>query len=149
MMSTMARSAPVVDQDVSAVHGGAADMTDIERRLAPSFERSEPRQRAMAPATEFHGPCPRECPVILVSGIRRRSDGARTDRTARSRPACGHTAPRDVSPLTGTATILAPATAEGPPRASEEALGGPEIRLGAVGQRPYAPPSRALVPRGQ
>jgi SRSO17 transposase len=48
MMSTMARSAPVVDQDVSAVQGGAAYMTDIERRLAPYFERSEPRQRAMA-----------------------------------------------------------------------------------------------------
>jgi SRSO17 transposase len=48
MISTMAPSAPVVDQDVSAVQGGAAYMTDIERRLAPYFERSEPRQRAMA-----------------------------------------------------------------------------------------------------
>lgn len=48
MMSTRAPSAPAVDQDVSAVQGGAAYMTDIERRLAPYFERSEPRQRAMA-----------------------------------------------------------------------------------------------------
>jgi len=48
MMSTIAPSAPVVDHDVSAVQGGAAYMTDIERRLAPYFERAEPRQRAMA-----------------------------------------------------------------------------------------------------
>jgi SRSO17 transposase len=48
MMSTMEPSAPVVDQDGSTVQGGAAYMTDIARRLAPYFERSEPRQRAMA-----------------------------------------------------------------------------------------------------
>jgi SRSO17 transposase len=48
MMSTMEPSAPVVDQDVSTVQGGAAYMADIERRLAPYFERAEPRQRAMA-----------------------------------------------------------------------------------------------------
>jgi SRSO17 transposase len=48
MMSTMAPSAPVVDQDVAAVQGGAAYLTDIERRLAPYFERAEPRQRAIA-----------------------------------------------------------------------------------------------------
>src|SRR2546430_13799120 len=48
MMSTMEPSAPVVDQDVSAVRGGAAYLSDIERRLAPYFERAEPRQRAMA-----------------------------------------------------------------------------------------------------
>ena len=48
MMSTMDPSAPVVDQDVSAVQGGAAYLSDIERRLAPYFERAEPRQRAMA-----------------------------------------------------------------------------------------------------
>jgi hypothetical protein len=34
--------------DVSAVHGGVAYGRDLERRLAPSFERAEPRQRAMA-----------------------------------------------------------------------------------------------------
>jgi SRSO17 transposase len=48
MMSTMEPAAPVVDQDVSAVQGGAAYLSDIERRLAPYFERAEPRQRAMA-----------------------------------------------------------------------------------------------------
>jgi SRSO17 transposase len=48
MMSTMEPSAPIVDQDVSAVQGGAAYLNDIERRLAPYFERAEPRQRAMA-----------------------------------------------------------------------------------------------------
>jgi SRSO17 transposase len=48
MMSTMAPCAPVVDQDVSAVQGGAAYLSDIARRLAPYFERAEPRQRAMA-----------------------------------------------------------------------------------------------------
>jgi SRSO17 transposase len=37
-----------VDQDVSAIQGGAAYVSDIERRLAPYFERAEPRQRAMA-----------------------------------------------------------------------------------------------------
>jgi hypothetical protein len=31
-----------------AVHGGNAYLADIERRLAPSCERAEPRQRAMA-----------------------------------------------------------------------------------------------------
>jgi SRSO17 transposase len=48
MIPTMEPGAPVADQDVSAVQGGAAYLTDIERRLAPYFERSEPRQRAMA-----------------------------------------------------------------------------------------------------
>jgi SRSO17 transposase len=48
MRSTMAPFAPVVDQDVSAVQGGAAYLSDIERRLAPYFERAEPRQRALA-----------------------------------------------------------------------------------------------------
>jgi SRSO17 transposase len=44
----MEPSAPVVDQDVSAVQGGAAYVTDLERRLAPYCERAEPRQRAIA-----------------------------------------------------------------------------------------------------
>lgn len=38
----------LVDQDRSVVPGGAAYLNDIERRLAPYFERAEPRQRAMA-----------------------------------------------------------------------------------------------------
>jgi SRSO17 transposase len=36
------------DQEVSVVPGGAAYLHDIERRLAPYFERAEPRQRVMA-----------------------------------------------------------------------------------------------------
>jgi SRSO17 transposase len=48
MMSMMEPYAPCVDQDIAAVHGGVAYLSDIERRLAPYFERAEPRQRAMA-----------------------------------------------------------------------------------------------------
>jgi SRSO17 transposase len=48
MMPTHEPTAPALDEDISAVQGGAASLTDIERRLAPYCERSEPRQRAMA-----------------------------------------------------------------------------------------------------
>src|SRR6267142_2445268 len=48
MMLTKERDAPPLEQDVPMVQGGAAYLTDIERRLAPYFERAEPRQRAMA-----------------------------------------------------------------------------------------------------
>jgi SRSO17 transposase len=48
MIPIMEPSALALDQDVPAVQGGAAYLTDIERRLAPYFERAEPRQRAMA-----------------------------------------------------------------------------------------------------
>jgi SRSO17 transposase len=48
MMLTMEPYALHVDQDISAVQGGAAYLMDIERRLGPYFERAEPRQRAMA-----------------------------------------------------------------------------------------------------
>src|ERR671937_666693 len=41
-------SLPLVDQEISAVQGGTAYLTDIERRLAPYFARAEPRQRALA-----------------------------------------------------------------------------------------------------
>ena len=37
-----------LEQDAALVQGGAAYLSDIERRLAPYFERAEPRQRAMA-----------------------------------------------------------------------------------------------------
>jgi SRSO17 transposase len=40
-------TAELVDQDRAVVPGGAAYLHDIERRLAPYFERAEPRQRAM------------------------------------------------------------------------------------------------------
>jgi SRSO17 transposase len=49
IMMLMNESTPdLVDQDASVVPGGAAYLHDIERRLAPYFERTEPRQRAMA-----------------------------------------------------------------------------------------------------
>jgi SRSO17 transposase len=48
IMSTMEPFAPDVDQDIAAVQEGAAYLSDIERRLAPYFERAELRQRAMA-----------------------------------------------------------------------------------------------------
>jgi SRSO17 transposase len=38
----------LLDQEASVVPGGAAYLDDMERRLAPYFERAEPRQRAMA-----------------------------------------------------------------------------------------------------
>jgi SRSO17 transposase len=41
-------TADLIDQDASVVPGGAAYLHDIERRLAPYFERAEPRQRVMA-----------------------------------------------------------------------------------------------------
>jgi SRSO17 transposase len=47
-MSTREPFAPSMDQDIATVQEGAAYFTDIERRLAPYFERAEPRQRAMA-----------------------------------------------------------------------------------------------------
>jgi SRSO17 transposase len=47
-MSPMEPFAPSRDQDIVAAQEGTAYLTDIERRLAPYFERSEPRQRAMA-----------------------------------------------------------------------------------------------------
>src|SRR5919106_6993328 len=48
MMLTTEPAAPPLDQDVPVVQGGAAYLADIERRLAPYFERAEPWQRAMA-----------------------------------------------------------------------------------------------------
>jgi SRSO17 transposase len=48
MMLTTESCALRVDQDISAVQGGTGHLTDVERRLAPYFERAEPRQRAMA-----------------------------------------------------------------------------------------------------
>lgn len=48
-MIRMHKSTPdLAEQDASVVPGGAAYLHDIERRLAPYFERTEPLQRAMA-----------------------------------------------------------------------------------------------------
>src|SRR5918996_5912332 len=49
IMRLMHESTPeMADQDASVVLGGAAYLHDIERRLAPYVEGTEPRQRAMA-----------------------------------------------------------------------------------------------------
>jgi SRSO17 transposase len=48
MMPTQEPPAPPEDQDVAVVQGGAADLTDIARRLTPDLARAEPRQRALA-----------------------------------------------------------------------------------------------------
>jgi SRSO17 transposase len=70
MMSTRAPGAPVVDQDVSTVQGGAAYLRDSERRLAPYFERAEPRQRALAYLCGLLSPAERKTSwqVAEVSG---------------------------------------------------------------------------------
>jgi SRSO17 transposase len=49
IMMLLNESTPeLVDQEVSVVPGGAASLHDIDRRLVPYFQRTEPRQRAMA-----------------------------------------------------------------------------------------------------
>jgi hypothetical protein len=47
-MLTMDPSALLLAPDVSALHGGVTYLSDINRRLAPYFERGEPRQWALA-----------------------------------------------------------------------------------------------------
>jgi hypothetical protein len=44
----MERSARLVAPDVTAVQGGAAYLTAMAQRLAPSLTRAEPRQWALA-----------------------------------------------------------------------------------------------------
>jgi hypothetical protein len=70
MMLTKERSAPPREQEALVVPGGAAYMTAIERHLAPSFERVEPRQRAMASLRGLLSPAERKhsWPVAEVSG---------------------------------------------------------------------------------
>jgi SRSO17 transposase len=46
--STDVPTLPTTDEAARLVQGGLAYLTDIARRLAPYFERAEPRQRAMA-----------------------------------------------------------------------------------------------------
>ena len=48
MIPRLEQPAPSVDQAISVAQGGTASLTDIERRLAPYFERAEPRRHAMA-----------------------------------------------------------------------------------------------------
>ena len=69
-MLTNERDAPPLEQDVPRVEGGAASMTDRECRLAPSVERIEPRQRAMASRRGLLSPAERKnsWQVAEVSG---------------------------------------------------------------------------------
>lgn len=46
-MMTQDSPAPLAEHEILAVQGGMVYMTDLERRLAPYFERAEPRQRAI------------------------------------------------------------------------------------------------------
>jgi SRSO17 transposase len=68
MIPTMASGVPGVDQDVSAVQGGAAYLTDLERRLAPDVERAEPRQRARASLRGLIRPVERQNSWPLAAG---------------------------------------------------------------------------------
>jgi SRSO17 transposase len=60
MMATHEDMPPTLDLDVSVVQGGAAYLNDIERRLVPYFERSEPRQRALTYLRGLLGPAERK-----------------------------------------------------------------------------------------
>jgi SRSO17 transposase len=60
-MRVMHESIPaLIDQDRAVVPGGAASRHDLERRLAPYFERAEPRQRAMASLRGLLSPAERK-----------------------------------------------------------------------------------------
>src|ERR1700752_5170286 len=50
----------LVDQDGAVIPGGAAYLSDIERCLAPSFERAEPQQRTMASRRGLLSPAERK-----------------------------------------------------------------------------------------
>jgi SRSO17 transposase len=60
MMLTKELGTPPLEHDAAMVQGGAAYMREIERRLAPSFERAEPRQRAMASLCGLLSPAERK-----------------------------------------------------------------------------------------
>jgi hypothetical protein len=56
----------LADQDASVIPGGAAYLHDLERRPAPYFERTEPRQRAMADLRGLLSPAERKYSWQLV-----------------------------------------------------------------------------------
>jgi SRSO17 transposase len=60
MMVMQESTPPLAGQDLMAVQGGNAYLTAIERRLAPSFERAAPRQRAMASLPGLLSPAERQ-----------------------------------------------------------------------------------------
>ena len=70
MMPMHESTSDLVDQDASVVPGGAAYLHDLERRLAPYFERTEPRQRAMAYLRGLLSPAERKnsWPLAEISG---------------------------------------------------------------------------------
>jgi SRSO17 transposase len=53
-------SAPLRDPALSTVHGGVIYLREIERRLAPSVERAEPRQRALTSVRGLLSPAERK-----------------------------------------------------------------------------------------
>src|SRR5918911_2547453 len=61
---------PTTAEAARIVQGGLASLRDIERRLAPSFERAEPRQRALAYRRGLLSPAERKNsgPLAEVSG---------------------------------------------------------------------------------
>src|SRR5919106_611335 len=84
MMLTKERGTRPLEQAAALVQGGAAYLRDIERRLAPSFERAEPRQRAMAYLRGLLSPAERQnrwqladvsgdAPPYAVQHLRRRA----------------------------------------------------------------------------
>jgi len=60
MMATDNDLSPAQDLDIAVVQGGAAYFNDLERRLAPYFERAKPRQRAMASRRGLLSPAERK-----------------------------------------------------------------------------------------
>jgi hypothetical protein len=70
MMLTNERSPPPLEQDARMVQGGAASLTALERRLAPSCERVEPRQRVRADLRGLLSPAERtnSWPLAEISG---------------------------------------------------------------------------------
>jgi DDE superfamily endonuclease len=60
MMLRHGSTPDLVDQEASVVPGGAAYLHDLERRLAPYVERTEPRQRAIASLRGLLSPAERK-----------------------------------------------------------------------------------------
>jgi SRSO17 transposase len=70
MMRTTEPAARPLDQAVPVVHGGAAYVADVARRLAPYVGRAEPRQRAMTSLRGLLRPAERKSswPLAEISG---------------------------------------------------------------------------------
>src|SRR5262245_27376779 len=70
MMLMHEATSDLVDQEAPVVPGGAAYLHELERRLAPYFERTEPRQRVMAYLRGLLSPAERKnsWPLAEISG---------------------------------------------------------------------------------